>query len=154
MISYIMYVIYHDVCAWDNLNLSYIYYHRTIQPPSSIMAMQTITSLPLETFSLILDYLPPRDLLSLYAVSKSFLCLIAPRVFSTLTVRSPRDVHDQLLVLKSISTSSSNIIAPAVKTLHIKSLYHTYARGKIDEAVTLEYLVLCLTKLQNLETVK
>jgi hypothetical protein len=111
--------------------------------------IQTITSLPLEAF---LDYLPPRDLLSLYAVSKSFLRLIAPRVFSTITVRSPRDVHDQLLVLKSISTSSSNIIAPAVKTLRIDSM-HTN-KGEIDEAVFLEHLVLCLTKLQNLETVK
>jgi F-box associated protein len=140
--------------------------------------MQTfpITSLPLEVVWAILDYLSFHDLLSLYAVSKSFLHLITPRVFSTISFNLSRgDVYSKLLFLESISTSSS-IIAPAVKTLRIDSLKilhkdqvtdsvreiiisQTHEDGiELDkeavQAVILEHLALSLTKLRNLETVK
>jgi F-box associated protein len=136
-----------------------------------------ITSLPLDVFFLILEYLSLNDLLSLYAVSKGFLHLIAPEIFSTISVDlGPRDAYSQLSVFKSISTSSSiSIIAPAVKTLYIDSLRIWSWREVTDsvkeiirqthedkigfdqnavQSVILEHLMLCLTKLQNLETVK
>ncbi|OXV12187.1 hypothetical protein Egran_00052, partial [Elaphomyces granulatus] len=133
-----------------------------------------IISLPLEIFSAILDYLSLQDLLSLYAVSKSFQRLITPRVFSHISFNlSEGDVYSKLLFLKSISTSSS-IIAPAVKTLRIDSLkifqkdqvtdpvreiISQTHEGEIGldkeavQAIVLDHLMLCLTKLQNLETV-
>lgn len=140
--------------------------------------MQTpfpITSLPPEIFSAILDYLSLQDLLSLYAVSKSFQRLTTPRAFSHISFNlSEGDVYSKLLFLKSISTSSS-IIAPAVKTLRIDSLKisqkdqvtdsvreiisqtnegETGLDNEAIQAIVLDHLVLFLTRLQNLETVK
>jgi hypothetical protein len=137
--------------------------------------MQTpfpITSLPPEIFSAILDYLSLQDLLSLYAVSKSFQRLTTPRAFSHISFNlSEGDVYSKLLFLKSISTSSS-IIAPAVKTLRIDSLKISQKDQVTDsvreiisqtnegetgldkEAIVLDHLLLFLTRLQNLETVK
>ena len=143
------------------------------EPPASVMQTPfPITSLPPEIFSAILDYLSLQDLLSLYAVSKSFQRLTTPRAFSHISFNlSEGDIYSKLLFLKSISTSSS-IIAPAVKTLRIDSLKISQVTDSVREiisqtnegetgldkeaiqAIALEYLVLFLARLQNLETVK
>jgi hypothetical protein len=126
-----------------------------------------LTSFPPELLSIILDYLSPRTLLRLRLVSRAFLHLVTPRVFSDVSLDLFRNnFHTQFLFIKSISTSSSTV-ASFVKTLRIGGLHTMYNDVSISSmgpenlpvrpialnAFLSKHLARFIIKLQNLETI-
>ncbi|MCJ1349207.1 hypothetical protein MMC31_007443 [Peltigera leucophlebia] len=121
--------------------------------------------IPPEIFLSILDHLPSEALLPLRTVSKTFLHLITPRIFSEITINlapAKGDHEQQLMLIKSLSTPSStvNLFLNSVRkiTLYTRCDYwknedSILIDGKAFKAVLSEHLAPFLTSLQNLETV-
>ncbi|MCJ1348925.1 hypothetical protein MMC31_007158, partial [Peltigera leucophlebia] len=120
--------------------------------------------IPPEIILSILDHLPPQALLPLRTVSKTFLYLITPRIFSEITIKlAPvNGDHKQLMLIKSLSTPSStaNIFLNSVRKVTLYT-WHNHREnednilidGKAFKAVISGYLAPFLTRLRNLETI-
>ncbi|MCJ1342715.1 hypothetical protein MMC31_000903 [Peltigera leucophlebia] len=120
--------------------------------------------IPLEIISSILDHLPSKDLRLLRTVSKTFLHLINPRVFSEIKLyfRANRYFDKQLILIKSFSSSSTTVCSfvTIVRKITLSSIHDSGKRdhnfsidGEVLKAITSEHLAPFLARLQNLETV-
>jgi hypothetical protein len=155
-------------CQEDKLLLRYLFSHLKYFEELarySYQLLNMILSLPPEIVILLLEHVPPSDLCTLRLVSKAFVQLVNPRLFSKFIIDVPKRGLQKWTYISNLISDSVATFSTSVQEITILDLNPT-PEGENDddeelvlagrESVTAQPLLLfaeCVSKLQNVKAV-